>query len=51
MKEERYRYNRKCEYKKCSKPFKSDKASTMFCCTSCAEEYFEDKYKKDENKN
>ena len=44
MKQERYRYNRKCE--KCTKPFKSDKASTMFCGPKCAEEYFEDKYKK-----
>jgi endogenous inhibitor of DNA gyrase (YacG/DUF329 family) len=40
MKQERYKYNKKCE--KCSHKFKSDKSSTMFCSPKCQEEYFEE---------
>ena len=44
MKQERYRYDRKCE--KCKGHFQSDKASTMFCSDTCKDKYFKDKYGK-----
>ncbi len=42
MKEERYRYNNKCE--NCKKYFKSDKASTRFCSENCMREYMDKRY-------